>query len=287
METIIQKCILLEHLVKKAETFKYVTMNLDDIKLKNILMMRWFIKNFIPNESGNVLIIGFSPGITTLLCAIEFPNIMFHIFDYQPYIKSLDNQNNVIVFNKSFTERDALIYSKMENLVLYYVLKTKNNSNLNEEIEYQQKIVRLVNADYSMIKYKLSENNTILPVGYKIIQPFSKHTYETAIIQEKNKQWFVSNDLYYTINFKSKLNSYNALRDKDGNIDIRIVQKMFKISYKKAEQMIEKYRNGISFFHGIYNDEKFTNLKRQNNNINYTYKEELNGDDHDLKNSLL
>ena len=254
MNSINKKCTVLENLTETTNYFKYIPKSKLDGNFKNFFMMKWFIENFLSDKTGNFLVIGFSPGITTFLCGLEYPDVIFHVFDPQNYFKNLDNLYNVIIHKRLFTKDDALTYSKMKDLIVYSDLRTSYGyTNLNEDIDNQQELVSLINADYSMLKYKLSEYNKFIPAGYKIIQPFSKHTFEVRIIQKRdNYNDLILNDTNFSNWLKRKLNQYNILRLNDETIDIKIIQKMFGWTYRTAEYSTKMYEYGIKYLYFLF-----------------------------------
>lgn len=258
MDSIKEKCLVLDYLKETIDTYQYVEKNFGDGNLKNYYMMRWFIENFLKDKSGNFLIIGFAPGITCYMCALEFPNVIFHIFDPETYLKNLDQLNNVIVHNYEFTKEIIDFYSIMKNLIVYSDLRTASGSiHLDEDTKLQQDLLIQINANYSMLKYKISECNTIMPHGEKIIQPFSKHTNEVRIIQSKNNYIYSATDPNYALYLKNKLNYFNNLRKQNLVHDIKIIQRMFNMQYVHAKKSFEIHECGIQYFYFIFREYRY------------------------------
>lgn len=233
--------------------------------LKNYFMMKWFIENF-KKDTDIVIIIGFAPGMSVYAILNEFLDTTFHLYDSANHFKEIENCKNAIIFNKYFEIADVEKYNSIKS-ILYSDIKTYDkNLNVSDDVQTQQMLVNALNPEVAMLRYSFKFIDTIVPLGIKIIQPFSSHTTEIKIVQFKNCYYYTSKNggLANQTQQINKFNEFNKIRsiskisNNANTIDNDILYKMFGWSSTYSSMYVQNMKNTFLIYYKSFKNETRT-----------------------------
>ncbi len=172
--------------------------NIHDGQRKLLLSEIHFLSSYSSLEINTVLYIGAAPGTHIVyLCAL-FPHLKFDLYDSEPFDGKLTNHKAVTIYNRYFTDEDAVRYSRLQEgtrqpestdsrggVLLISDIRNTSVSGLGErereetigkDMEMQKQWVIGIKPAFSLLKFRLSflPGQSIYFNGELYFQPWAK-----------------------------------------------------------------------------------------------------------------